>query len=185
MKRSSNFTAKITSPDFSFDNGDWVKCSRMKIKIEVAGREGIGQVDGCTVECAPMANGKLEIRIWIHDRYYRKQFTVFGGLIDWSVVDGRSVSEEDKISNKAKVKEARSILKKKTRKRVLRVKFRGQEQRDQQGREGSVLSEESDIQIGREDVRGAGVGQEREANQNIGQKNDEGPFGDLGEGRDS
>lgn len=122
MKRSPNFTARITSPDFSFENGDWLKCSRLKIAIDVAGREGIGSVSGCILECSPMANGKLEIRIWIHDRYYRKQFTVYGGLIDWSAVDGRRVSKEEKQANRARVRRARSILKKKTRKRTVRIK---------------------------------------------------------------
>ena len=175
MKRSPNFTAKISSPDFSFENGDWLKCSRLKIDIDVAGREGIGSVSGCVLECAPMANGKLELRIWIGDKYYRKQFTVFGGLIDWSVVDGRTVSEEDKISNKAKVKEARSILKKKTRKRVLRVRYGSKAERDQQRREGALLSQEaSDTQIGRASVSDFREGQSGPDSQGVGSEKDEG-----------
>ena len=202
MKRSPNFTARITSPDFSFENGDWLKCSRLKIAIDVAGREGIGSVSGCILECAPMANGKLELRIWIGDKYYRKQFTVFGGLIDWSVVDGRRVSKEEKQANKARVRQARSILKKKTRKRLIRVRPSGlltaganchaerthqrkearknvrhgvEAERDKQRREGALLSQEaSDTQIGRASVSDSGEGQERTDSQGVGSEKDEG-----------
>lgn len=122
MKKSPNFTARIESPDFRFERGDWLKCSRIKISIDVAGKNRVGRVSGAILECAPMANGKLEIRIWVGEKYFRRQFTVFDGLIDWSAIDGRSVSSEDKQRDKARREEARSLLKKKTRKRVLRVR---------------------------------------------------------------
>jgi hypothetical protein len=174
-KKSPNFTARIESPDFSFERGDWLKCSRLKIAIDVAGKGGLGSVSGCILECAPMANGKLELRIWIGEKYYRKQFTVYDGLIDWSVVDGRTVSKETKQANKAKVKEARSILKKKTRKRVLRVRYGKQAERDQQRREGALLSQEaSDAEIGRASVSDSGERQSGPSSQGVGPEKDEG-----------
>lgn len=181
MKKSPNFTARITSPDFRFERGDWLKCSRLKIAVDVAGRGRVGRVSGIVLECAPMANGKLEIRIWIGEKYFRKQFTVIEGLIDWSAVDGRSVSGEDKQRDKAKRKEARSLLKKKTRKRVLRVKYAGEAgEREEQRREGALLSQEaSDNEVGRASVSGSGDRQERKADESGSMAEDEGPRGDL------
>jgi hypothetical protein len=161
-RKVSNFSIQLTSPDFSLEP---VNCTRAKLRVDVPVKGRRGRVDsGLAVELIPMANGSLEIRVWLSNKFLLKTIKLVDGLIDWSLVDGRSVNKEDKLKDQLLRKEARRILIPKTRKRKLNVRYArevGEEQNDNQS-EGSLLAEEtSDLRQRGSDVSGSGVGQDR------------------------
>jgi hypothetical protein len=161
-RKVSNFSIQLTSPDFSLEP---VNCTRAKLRVDVPNKGRRGRVDsGLAVELIPMANGSLEIRVWLGNKFLLKTIKLVDGLIDWSLVDGRSVNKEDKLKDQLLRKEARKILIPKTRKRKLNVRYArevGEEQNDNQP-EGSLLVEEaSDLRQRGSDVSGSGVGQDR------------------------
>jgi hypothetical protein len=161
-RKVSNFSIQLTSPDFSLEP---VNCTRAKLRVDVPNKGRRGRVDsGLAVELIPMANGSLEIRVWLGNKFLLKTIKLVDGLIDWSLVDGRSVNKEDKLKDQLLRKEARRILIPKTRKRKLNVRYArevGEEQNDSQS-EGPLLAEEaSDLRQRGSDVSDSGVGQDR------------------------
>jgi len=122
-----------------------------------------------------MANGCLEIRVWIGGKYFRVQHRIIEGLIDWSVVDGRTVSEEDRSRDSSKREEARRLLRSKSVRRKLNVRYARKDgvEGGVDG-EGSMLSEEaSDAQVRRASVSGSREGQEQQADEGFGEQTDE------------
>jgi len=172
--RPSNFTIRLSSEDFSVKP---IKCSRFKMKIDIPSKNLEHLTDSnFTLEAAPMANGCLELRVWIGSKYFRTQYKLIDGLIDWSVVDGRTVSKEDKFIDSLKREEARRLLNKKSVKREISHVQHARKAGVGGGveREGEVLSQEaSDSQERRASLSGIGEGQEQQADKSIGQETDE------------
>jgi hypothetical protein len=161
-KRSpSNFQIHLDSPDFKLEP---VNCSRAKLRVDVPSKGRRGIVDsGFRVEFIPTASGSLEIRVWLGPKFLLKTIKLFDDLIDWSVVDGRTVSKEDRSKDKRNRIEARKILIPKTRQRkinVIHVRENGTGENVE--REGPMLAQEaSDLQERGQDVSGSSDGEER------------------------
>ena len=161
-KRSpSNFQIHLESPDFKIEP---VNCSRAKLRVDVPSKGRRGIVDsGLRIEFIPTASGKLEIRVWLGSKFLLKTIKLFDDLIDWSVVDGRTVSKEDRARDKRNRIEARKILIPKTRKRTINVSYVGEDgpREDNRGESSLLAQETSDVQERREDVPGDSGGEER------------------------
>lgn len=109
MKRS-NFLIQIKGPEFSTDPRI-IKASRFSIDIMIPSADISNyRKSKFRVEAMPSADGCLEFRVWMGDKFHIFRERIVFDLIDWSSVDGRKISKKDKVADRKKRELANRLL---------------------------------------------------------------------------